>query len=72
MEWSDLIGAGADDRLITVVDPLTERDGEDEVAYLARSAADPLALWIKRADIADKFVALDLADAEASRRAELR
>jgi hypothetical protein len=42
-----------------VVDALAERDGEDEVAYLGRCAADPLALRIKRADIADKFVTVD-------------
>jgi (p)ppGpp synthase/HD superfamily hydrolase len=53
--WGDLWDAGADRRLIDVVDALTQRDGESSVAYLARAAADPLALRIKRADIADKL-----------------
>src|SRR5204863_274993 len=55
LSWDDLRGAGADDRLIAVVDALTERDGETAEQYLARCAADPLALRIKRVDIADKL-----------------
>ena len=55
MQWADLRAAGADDRLIALVDALTERDGETERDYLTRCAADPLALRIKRADIEDKF-----------------
>ena len=54
-DWSDLRTAGADERLVGLVDALTERDGEPEAAYLARGAADPLALRIKRADIIDKL-----------------
>ena len=54
-EWVDLRAAGADNRLLTVVDALTERDGEPEVAYLTRCVDDPLALRIKRADISDKL-----------------
>jgi hypothetical protein len=53
--WADLRLAGADDRLLGVVDALTERDGEADTAYLSRCARDPLALRIKRADIADKL-----------------
>ena len=55
LDWDDLRRAGADDRLIAVVDALTERDGESDRDYLARAAADPLALRIKRVDIADKL-----------------
>jgi (p)ppGpp synthase/HD superfamily hydrolase len=55
MSWDDLRAAGADDRLIAVVHALTERDGETSEQYLARCAADPLALRIKRVDIADKL-----------------
>jgi (p)ppGpp synthase/HD superfamily hydrolase len=55
MTWDDLREAGADDRLIALVDALTERDGESEESYLSRAATDPLALRIKRADIADKL-----------------
>jgi (p)ppGpp synthase/HD superfamily hydrolase len=57
MSWVDLRAAGADDRLIAVVHALTERDGETPEQYLARCAADPLALRIKRIDITDKLEA---------------
>jgi (p)ppGpp synthase/HD superfamily hydrolase len=55
MSWEDLRAAGADDRLLEVVDALTEREGEPERSYLARAADDPVALRIKRADIEDKL-----------------
>jgi (p)ppGpp synthase/HD superfamily hydrolase len=55
LEWADLRVAGADDRLVRVVEALTERRGEDMRSYLARCAADPLALRIKRADLDDKL-----------------
>jgi len=55
LSWDDLRAAGADERLIAVVEALTERDGETSQQYLARCAADPLALRIKRVDIADKL-----------------
>ena len=54
-QWADLRAAGADDRLIAVIDALTERENEHEDDYLARCAADPLALRIKRADVRDKL-----------------
>ena len=78
--WDDLRAAGADDRLLAVVEALTEREGEPEHEYLRRCAADPLALRIKRVDIMDKLVeravALDAAQLEvrstrARRRLEL-
>ena len=40
---------------MAVIDALTERDSELLEDYLARCAADPLALRIKRADIGDKL-----------------
>ena len=55
MPWDELRAAGADDRLVVLVDLLTERDDEPERDYLARCAADPLTLRIKRADIRDKL-----------------
>jgi (p)ppGpp synthase/HD superfamily hydrolase len=55
MSWHDLRAAGADDRLLEVVDALTEREGEPERSYLARAADDAVALRIKRADIEDKL-----------------
>jgi hypothetical protein len=54
-QWEDLRAAGADDALIAVIDALAERDGEPEADYLARCAASPLALRIKRADVLDKL-----------------
>jgi (p)ppGpp synthase/HD superfamily hydrolase len=55
MSWDDLRAAGADDRLLELVDALTEREGETESSYLARAADDPVALRIKRVDIEDKL-----------------
>ena len=55
LDWHDLRSAGVDERLLAVIDALTERDSELLEDYLARCAADPLALRIKRADIADKL-----------------
>ena len=69
--WADLRDAGADDRLLEVVDALTERAGEQEEDYFARCVADPLALRIKRADILDKFDVLEDADLPVARRDEL-
>jgi (p)ppGpp synthase/HD superfamily hydrolase len=46
MDWDALRAAGADDRLIGLLDALTERDHESEQDYLIRSAADPLTLRI--------------------------
>jgi (p)ppGpp synthase/HD superfamily hydrolase len=53
--FDDLRAAGADERLIDLVDALTERPGESDESYLARAAADPVSLRIKRADINDKL-----------------
>ena len=69
--WADLRDAGADDRLIELIDALTERIDEQEADYFARCAADPLALRIKRADICDKFGALHQAGLPDHRRDQL-
>ncbi len=55
LNWDELRAAGADERLIAVLDALTERHGETIAAYLARCAADPLASRIKRCDLTDKL-----------------
>jgi hypothetical protein len=57
-DWAQLKrpGAEADDRLVELVDALTERRGETVHAYLARCAADSVALRVKRADILDKIL----------------
>ena len=44
--WADLRAAGPTDRLIELIDALTERIDEQEADYFARCAADPLALRI--------------------------
>ena len=69
--WADLRDAGADDRLIELIDALTERIDEQEADYFARCAADPLALRIKRADICDKFEVLHEAGLPDHHRDEL-
>ena len=51
---ADLLAVVRDVRVVHVVDILTRRRGESEEEYLARCAADPMALAIKRADLADK------------------
>ena len=68
LSWEFLWRAGADRRLIELVDVLTERDGEEEDVYLARVAADPLALRIKRADISDKLDPNNLVSLSNGRR----
>ena len=53
--WEDLVAAGASAELVTILDLLTERDGEAEEAYLARCASHPIALRVKQADLEDKL-----------------
>ena len=43
-----------DERLVALVDLLTKRDHESEEEYLTRLVPDPVALAVKRADLADK------------------
>jgi (p)ppGpp synthase/HD superfamily hydrolase len=49
----DLASAGAPEEVLRAVDAITKRPGEPFDAYLARVAANPIALTVKRADIAD-------------------
>ena len=49
-----LLEESGDDRLVALVDVLTKRDEETEEQYLTRVVADPLAVVVKRADLADK------------------
>ncbi len=51
---ADLLAVVRDERVVDLVDILTRREGESEEEYLTRCAADPVALAIKRADLADK------------------
>lgn len=57
---ADELAALTDDpELVRLVDVLTQRSDEPDDLYLARCAAEPRALLIKRADLADKLVAPD-------------
>jgi (p)ppGpp synthase/HD superfamily hydrolase len=51
---ADLLAVVRDERVVQLVDILTRRRAESEEEYLSRCAADPVALAIKRADLADK------------------
>ena len=70
--WADLQAAGADARLIGLVDALTERAKELEADHLVRCAADPLALRIKRAHITDKLDVVPGSNINNSDVAELK
>ena len=50
----------SDPRVVELVRCLTRRPGESYRTYLTRCAADPAALRIKRADLADKLDAPDV------------
>jgi hypothetical protein len=52
--WDDLVAAGADPELLTTLDALTHRHGESYIEYLRRCAADPTAVRVKAAELADK------------------
>jgi (p)ppGpp synthase/HD superfamily hydrolase len=68
-EFDDLRGAGLAEHVLDIVDALTERPDESERDYLARCAAHPTALRIKRVDIADKLPArMDHLDAPTRTR----
>lgn len=50
---ADLRDAGLPERVVVAVDAITRRDEEPRDDYYARVANDPIALRVKRADIAD-------------------
>ena len=49
----DLLAAGCPSEVVATVLALTHRDDEAQEDYLARVLADPVAVAVKRADIAD-------------------
>jgi len=49
----DLRSAGCAPRVVSAVEALTRRPGEDYEAFVARAARDPIARVVKRADVAD-------------------
>lgn len=52
----ELARATDDERVVSLVQVLTQRHGESDRTYLERCAADPYAVAIKRMDLLDKFV----------------
>lgn len=50
-----LDAAGFGTSIISAVDAMTRRPDEDDLAFVRRAAANPLALPVKRADLADNL-----------------
>jgi (p)ppGpp synthase/HD superfamily hydrolase len=51
----DLVAAGCPTEVVDAVAALSKKPDEDVEVYLARVAANPIALAVKRADIADNM-----------------
>jgi (p)ppGpp synthase/HD superfamily hydrolase len=51
----DLTEAGCPAEVLAAIAAISKRPGEDQATYLARVAANPIALAVKRADIADNM-----------------
>jgi hypothetical protein len=51
---AELLALTGDAGVVELVEVLTQRDGESYRAYLARCAADPTAMLLKRIDLEDK------------------
>lgn len=66
----DLTAAGCPAEVVTAVAALSKQPGEEWEAYLARVAANPIALAVKRADLADNLSPerLERLDAETQER----
>jgi (p)ppGpp synthase/HD superfamily hydrolase len=52
---ADLTAAGCPEPVLTALAAVSKQPGEDQESYLARVAANPIALAVKRADIADNL-----------------
>jgi (p)ppGpp synthase/HD superfamily hydrolase len=68
----DLAEAGCPAEVLAAVDAVSKRPGEDRADYLARVAANPLALLVKRADIADNMSPDRLARLDVETQERLR
>jgi (p)ppGpp synthase/HD superfamily hydrolase len=55
----ELLAMTGDERVVEIVELLTQRDGESDYVYLSRCARRPETLQIKRLDLADKLDAPD-------------
>jgi hypothetical protein len=67
---ADLRAAGCPEPVLVAVDALSKRPGEPQPDYLTRVAANPIALRVKHADIADNSspARLDLLDPATRQR----
>lgn len=52
---ADLSEAGCPPPVLAAIEAVTKQPGEDQRTYLSRVAANPIALAVKRADIADNL-----------------
>jgi (p)ppGpp synthase/HD superfamily hydrolase len=68
----DLTEAGCPEDVLAAVAAVTKQPGEDQSAYLARVAANPMALKVKRADIADNMSPDRLSRLDAETQERLR
>ncbi|HEU5469227.1 MAG TPA: HD domain-containing protein [Actinophytocola sp.] len=69
---ADLLAAGCPPRVVDAVVALSKNDGEPRPDYLARVAADEIAIVVKRADIADNMSPHRLARLDQSTQNRLR
>ncbi len=57
------------DRIVAAVDAMTKREDEEYLAFVQRSARDPLARGVKRADLADNLDQIKQIDGDTSKYA---
>jgi (p)ppGpp synthase/HD superfamily hydrolase len=69
---ADLAGLGCPEQVLAAVDAVTKRPGEPAERYLARVAANPIAVTVKRADIADNMSPDRLSKLDDATRERLR
>ena len=70
--YQDLSAAGFDDEIIGAVEALTKRSGEKRIDAAARAKANPLALQVKLADVADNMNLARISNPTAEDYARLR
>ena len=70
--YQDLSAAGFDDEIIGAVEALTKRSGEKRIDAAARAKANPWALQVKLADVADNMNLARISNPTAEDYARLR
>ncbi|QUQ68026.1 HD domain-containing protein [Kutzneria sp. CA-103260] len=68
----DLRAAGCPERVVTAVVALSHLPDEPQADYLARVAADPIAVVVKRADIADNLSPARFSELDEATQSRLR